>query len=147
MKQAAKKRFEAINHTADVGINVYGRTLPELFGNAAFGMFSLIFPLDEVKEKLRLSVSIDAHDYEELLITFLNELQYYYATKRVIFKRFEITNLGERHIDANVSGDEISELKSGAAGILHDIKAATYHDLKIEKTEDGGYKARIIFDV
>lgn len=135
------KKFEAINHTADVGLDVYGKTVSKLFENAAEGMFSLITPLDKVKEKIVISVSISAHDREELLVTFLNELLYYYSAKKVLFKRFEIHKLGETSLDADVSGDKIAGHE-----ILHDIKAATYHDLKIEQT-DGGCKTRIIFDV
>lgn len=141
MKISTTKRFETINHIADVGIIVYGKTLKKLFENAAFGMFSLITPIEKLKEKLLISISIDAHDYEELLITYLNELQYYYATKKVLFKRFEISTLTENRIDANISGEKMSEHE-----IIHDIKAATYHNLKIEKT-DSGYKTQIIFDV
>jgi len=147
MEKPNKKRFEVVDHTADLGIIAYGKTVPELFENAAFGMFSLIASLDGIKEKFRISISIDAHDYEELLITFLNELQYYYATKKVIFKRFEIFNLKETHLDANISGGEIADISTTSSGILHDIKAATYHQLKIEKTSENGYKTRIIFDV
>lgn len=135
------KKFETINHTADVGIIAYGKTLKKLFENAAYGMFSLITPVEKVKEKLLISISIDAHDYEELLITYLNEFQYYYATKKVLFRRFEISTLTETHLDANISGEKMSEHE-----IIHDIKAATYHNLKIEKS-DNGYKTQIIFDV
>ena len=141
MKISITKRFETINHTADVGIVAYGKTLKKLFENSAFGMFSLITSVGKVKEKLLISISIDAHDYEELLITYLNELQYYYSTKKVLFKRFEIPTLTETHLDANISGEKISEHE-----ISHDIKAATYHNLKIEKTNNG-YKTQIIFDV
>lgn len=135
------KKFETLNHTADVGIVAYGRTYGELFKNAAYGMFSLITDIEKVSEKILISVSIDAHDNEELLITFLNELLYYYSTKRVLFKRFDILALSETHIDANVSGEQISSHE-----IVHDIKAATYHAMKIEKTA-AGCKTRIIFDV
>ena len=135
------KKFETINHTADVGIIAYGKTPGELFENAAFGMFSVITPLEKVSEKILVSVSIDAHDNEELLITFLNELLYYYSTKKVLFKSFDILKVSETHIDANISGEQIS-----AHTISNDIKAATYHNMKIEKTT-AGYKTQIIFDV
>lgn len=135
-------KFITINHTADVGIIAYGKTLSKLFENTAFGMFSLITPLKRVKEKNLISVSIDAHDKEELLITFLNELLYYYSTKKVLFKIFEILKITETHLDANISGEKISDHE-----ISNDIKAATYHNLKIEKMPDGTYKTRIIFDV
>ncbi|MFH0948839.1 MAG: archease [Elusimicrobiota bacterium] len=135
------KKFEIINHTADVGIIAYGKTISELFENAAYGMFSLITNPEKIKEQIIIPISGDAHDKEELLITFLNEILYYYQTKKMLFKRFEILESSETHLDANISGEKISEHR-----ILHDIKAATYHNLKIEETADG-YKTQIIFDV
>ncbi|MBI5573362.1 MAG: archease [Elusimicrobia bacterium] len=135
------KKFETINHTSDVGIIAYGKTPGKIFENAAFGMFSLITDIEKVSEKILISVSIDAHDNEELLITFLNELLYYYSTKKVLFKRFDILKINETHLDANISGEQIS-----THVISNDIKAATYHNMKIEKITDG-YKTQIIFDV
>ena len=135
------RKFETLNHTADVGIIAYGKTSGELFKNAALGMFSLIIPLEKVNEKISISVSIDAHDTEELLITFLNELLYYYSTKKVLFKRFDVLKISETHLDANISGEQLAGHE-----ILHDIKAATYHNLKIEKTKNG-FQTKIIFDV
>lgn len=135
------KRFEIIDHTADIGVIAYGKTLGKLFENAAFGMFSLITPIEKVKEKTVISIAADAADHEELLINFLNELQYYYSVKKMFFKRFEVLTLTKTHLDANISGEKISGHE-----IAHDIKAATYHNLKIEKTADG-FQTQIIFDV
>ena len=36
------ERFEVFEHTADVGIIAYGKTLSEAFENAALGMFDII---------------------------------------------------------------------------------------------------------
>lgn len=135
------KKFEIINHTADVGIIAYGKTLEKLFENTALGMFSLITPVGKIKEKVLISIAADAVGYEELLVNFLNELQYYYSVKKMFFKRFEVLTLTKNHLDANVSGEKISGHE-----IIHDIKAATYHNLKIEKTATG-FQIRIIFDV
>jgi SHS2 domain-containing protein len=139
------RRFEPVSHTADLGLDVYGSSMPELFENAALGMFSLITDASKLQEKLLLSISIDAYDKEELLVTFLNELLYYYATKRVLFKRFEIARLTDTHLDVSVSGEELAD--TSGYEIMHDVKSATYHDLKIAKTSAGAYKTRIIFDV
>ena len=36
------KKFEFIEHTADIGIKAYGKSLPELFQNSAEAMFTLL---------------------------------------------------------------------------------------------------------
>ncbi|MDD5688118.1 MAG: archease [Elusimicrobia bacterium] len=140
-KKVKINRFKIINHTADVGIIVTGKTIKKLFENAAFGMFSLITPLKKVQKKISISVSIKSNNYEELLVAFLNELQYYYAVKKLLFKDFKISKITKTHLNANVSGEKISKHE-----ILHDIKAATYHNLKIDKTLIG-FQTQIIFDV
>ena len=135
------KKFEVINHTADVGIIAYGETISGLFENAAVGMFSLISDSKKIKAKTLISISSDASNTEELLISFLNEVLFYYSTKKLLFKKFDVLKISETHIDANIFGEQLADHK-----ILHDIKAATYHNLKIEKTV-GGYKTQIILDV
>ena len=41
--------FKPIDHMADVGLEVWGKTLDELFCYAAAGMSSLITSLEEIK--------------------------------------------------------------------------------------------------
>ncbi|HAM39228.1 MAG TPA: hypothetical protein DCP53_07560 [Elusimicrobia bacterium] len=135
------KRFKLINHTADVGIIAYGKTLSELFANAAYGMFSLITEIEKVKEIGTIAISLQANNLEELLISFLNELQYYFSMKQLLFSKFEILNLLDTKLKASVSGEKISNHQ-----ILQEIKAATYHNLKIKKVKNI-YQVQIIFDV
>ncbi|MBN1384850.1 MAG: archease [Elusimicrobia bacterium] len=138
---AQVKKFKVVDHTADLGIIIYGRTLEELFENAATGMFSLITSIEKIKEKVLIPIRLEADDYEMLLVSFLNELQYYYSVKKILFRRFKILTLNKTCLDVNVSGEKISGHE-----ITHDIKAATHHNLKIEKTPDG-FKTQVIFDV
>jgi SHS2 domain-containing protein len=41
VKQAAGKAFETFDHTADVGIIVYGVEIKQVFSNTALALFSL----------------------------------------------------------------------------------------------------------
>jgi len=137
------KKFTPINHTADLGIEVYGKTLNKLFENSACGMFSLITDINKVKDSRTVKIKLDSPDTETLLITWLNELQYHYSVKKMLFNKFSV-NIelsGKPRLESEVSGEKI-----GRHRILHDIKAATYHDSKITKTHTG-YKTRIILDV
>ena len=136
-----KKRYKVISHTADVGIIAYGKTLSELFENAAYGMFSLITDIERVKEKGTIAISLQDNNLEELLIAFLNELQYYFSMKQLLFRKFEILSLTDTKLKASVTGEKISDHK-----VLHEIKAATYHNLKIKKIKNN-YQVQIIFDV
>jgi SHS2 domain-containing protein len=135
-------KFEIVDHTADVGIISYGSTLKEAFANMAYGMFSLIADLEKVAEELCYEVEVNTSDQEALLVCWLNELLYLYGVENVIFKRFEIESLEERSLQAKVYGEKVDFSKYE---ILTEVKAATYHELKIEK--ENGFKAQVIFDI
>ncbi|MHC4537783.1 MAG: archease [Planctomycetota bacterium] len=136
-------QFDIIDHTADIGVTVYGKYLKDLFTNAAHAMFSLMANLDNMEEKIIRKIEITAPDQESLLVSWLNELLYIYDAEYMLFKRFDIIHLDENRLKAKASGEKINlerhELKT-------DIKAATYHMLKIEKTVNDSFRAQIIFD-
>jgi len=139
------KNYELIEHTADIGIKVYAKDLKQLFVNAASGMFDIIAErksgIGSRLNKSAIKINKEAPNLEELLVVWLSELLFLYNTKEIIFNNFNIKKLTDQDIDAAVSGKAIANYR-----INTEIKAVTYHDLKIEKTKKG-FQARVIFDV
>ncbi len=135
--------FEIVDHTSDISIKAYGKSLKELFENAAFGMFSILADLEGIKTSTELEIKVEAPDAEELLIEWLDELLYNFYTKHVIFFEFAIKELAEKNLTARVKGRFIGENKNR---LKTEIKAATRHDLHITKSEDT-YEVQIVFDV
>ena len=147
------KDYELIEHTADIGIKVKGRNLKELFKNTALSMFDIMaekklkvstrggFALGKKNEKLKIKIEQKAENLEELFVNWLNELLSLSQTKELIFNDFKIRRLEENELEAEVFGGHIKDYK-----VNTEIKAATYHELKIEK-DKSGWKARVIFDV
>ncbi|MCL5291129.1 MAG: archease [Actinobacteria bacterium] len=135
--------YETINHTADVGLKASGVTLAEAFENAATGMFSLISDLENVGSGAALDVYVEAEDRETLLVEWLNELLYLFEVDHWIFKHFRIEDTdGEHYLRAKAFGEE---LDLGRHQIKIQIKAVTYHMLKVE--HDDRWIAQVIFDV
>ena len=137
------KPFEIIDHTADIGIVVHGTDIKQVFANAALGLFNLMADLDNLKENTRREIKLSAEDVEVLLIEWLNELIYISEVEHIIFKRFEIDELSNTNLKATCFGEKI---KPGQHRLKREIKAATYHMLRINK-ENGSYKVQIIFDI
>ena len=133
------RRYEEVEHTADAAIRAFGRDLPELFANAAYGMFDLLAEMEKLHPTIEREVSLGASDLEALLVDWLGELLYLREAHGEAYKEFEINAL---------SPTELRGVAKGGKGFVPrmDIKAVTYHDLKIEKTEEG-YVATIVFDV
>jgi SHS2 domain-containing protein len=136
------KRFDIIDHTADIGIVAYGQELEEAFSNAAYAMFNLIADLEEVNTTACREIEVEAEDEEELVVRWLNELLYLFDTERIIFKRFEFIEFTKTHLKAKGYGEKIDAVRHS---LKTGVKAATYHMLKIEG--NGNFKIRVIFDV
>ncbi len=135
--------YEAFEHTADIGLHAYGRTLPELFINAAAGMESLMVAPEQLEERLNVEVSAEGHDLISLLISWLNELIFLFDTEYLLLKTFAITSFTETHLRAVVTGEPYDATRHDLSSA---IKAVTWHEAEI-KAEAEGYKARIIFDI
>ncbi len=137
-----EKEFEIVDHTADVGIIAYGANMNQAFANAAKALFSLITELDDVEEVIYRDIELTAPDQESLLVEWLNELIYLFDAENIIFKRFDITQLSPTHLKARSYGHKVDsskhKLKTG-------VKAATYHMLKIDRSNGG--KAQVLFDI
>ncbi len=145
------KKFEVIEHTADMGIKAYGKDLSELFTNAAYGMASLITDLEKVNPKDSKDISLEAENREELLVSWLNEIIYLSASKSMLFSKFEVSEMDERHLKAKIFGEEFDTTRHQ---IETEFKAATYHRLKISNLKgdnstfpEGILQAEIIFDI
>ena len=137
------RRFVIIEHTADIGITVYGKSLEELFENSAYGMFSQMTDIKKVNPEDKVEVQVEGYDKESLLVNWLNELLYLSTTRKILFSEFKLRKIRNNSLSAEIRGEKINPKKH----FLHlEIKAATYHNLKITKTKKG-YQTTIIFDV
>jgi len=137
------KKFDVVEHTADTGIIAYGTDMPEAFANAAYGMFSLMADLRQVREETSRYVEAEAGDKESLVVSWLNELLYLFDVERIIFKRFEILELTDTRLKADAYGEKADPSRHKLRG---GVKAATYHTLKVAERGDR-CSIRVIFDV
>ncbi len=135
------KRFDLIEHTADIGITAFGATLPEAFANAAYGLFSIITDLRKVRSSEVRKVALEEKNSEDLLFVWLNHLIYLFDTEQIVFKRCNVEKFDGRKLEATCFGEKVDlrrhQIKLG-------VKAATYHTLKVDPEKN---QVRVIFDV
>lgn len=138
------KRFEIFEHTADIGIIAYGKTLKQAFTNSAYGMFSIVvYDLNQVQTSKTVDIEVYGNDLEEILVAFLSELLYNHTVGNLILKKFSIKEIGNTFLKAKAYGELYDPNRHE---ILHEIKTVTYHQLKIEKKE-GYFRIQVIFDI
>lgn len=148
------EKFEVISHTADVGIKIFGKTEKEFLENAAYGMFSLLADLGEIKQNKKIRVKTEGVDIETLLIGWLNELLYQSNYRKMLFSSFKIKEITTQ-INKKTTPKKNIKLKAEVFGqqvdfsqnpLPMEIKAATYHKLKVQKDKTG-FSGTVIFDV
>jgi SHS2 domain-containing protein len=137
------KRFEVLDHTADIGLIVHGGDLKALFENAGEAFFHLITDLRKVKPRIERRINIGGESLERLMVDWINELLYLHDVENFLFKEFEVESVGEDGLKAVVKGEPFQE---GTHVIKTEVKAATYHRIEVRK-EKGRWRAQIILDL
>lgn len=129
--------FTLVPHTADLAIQVWGHDIAALFANAAIALFSVMAPIRQANNVRYLEV--EAIDYEDLLVNWLNELIWRHETEGMSYTNFKVTEITPTHLAVVCSSGIAEEIRMV-------VKAATFHDLHIIQTPHG-YEATVVFDV
>jgi SHS2 domain-containing protein len=136
-------RYTIFDHTADLGVEMYGKTLPELFANAAFAVFDTITDLSRVRPTEERRFVVEGDGWEDLMVNWLREILYLFNGEGLLLKEYAIMNINPHRLEANVSGEHFDPVHHR---INAEIKAVTYHQISVRETPDG-WTGRVIFDV
>lgn len=135
--------YEHLDYAGDAGVQATGATLEEVFEQAALGMYALMTELAHVEQKISIRAEASAPDTAGLLVAWLNELVYMFESRGLVGCNVTVKEFEEGRVAGTIRGDVFDPGRHGQ-GLL--IKAATYHDLMVERL-DGGWRARVIFDI
>ncbi|HHV81787.1 MAG TPA: archease [bacterium] len=137
-------KFELVEHTADIGLIAYGKTVEELFENASEGLFSILTDITKVRPLDEYKLAVSGEDLEDLFIRWLNELIYFWEVKRVLASRFSV-NIDNNSLEGLIYGESFDHNRHT---IEHGVKAVTYYDFRIEYDKlNEIWKAKVIIDV
>jgi len=134
---------ETFEHTADVGVRVWGRTLEELFEQAAAGLIETMIDPSSVRERDRVSVSAEGPGSEDLLVAWLEEVLFAFEGRGFAPAAARVERMVEGRLEGTLSGEAFDRRRHR---VRSEVKAVTYHDLVIKGTPQG-LEVRIIFDV
>ena len=128
--------------TSDVMFEATGRTLDELFQNAATALFSVICQIDRVGRSKKRKVTVNGESLEDLMFSWLQELILLVDTEEMFFSGFDVS-VDDRKFSLNATcyGEDSDPAKGGTL-----VKALTYHKFSLEKTGDG-YKVTVTVDI
>ena len=114
--------WEHFHHEADIGVRGHGRSLAEAFEQAALAMTAVILEPDRVVDRDPVVVQVSAADQEILLTEWLNALIYEMATRRMLFRRFQV-KIGNGELQGTAWGEPI-DIKRHRPTV--EIKGATF---------------------
>jgi SHS2 domain-containing protein len=78
------------------------------------------------------------------MVDWLSELLYLHDVESLLFKGFDVESVGEGGLKAAAKGEPFLE---GIHLINTQVKAVTYHQIRVEKEATGGWRAQVIFDL
>ena len=135
--------YETFDHTADLGLRARAADLNSLFTDAARALTAaFVDNPDTIEHSREESFQIESGSLDYLLFDWLSELLYRYETDQLLFGDF----------DVRIDGHKLLAIARGEPAdrerhlLSHEVKAITYHGLKVEQRA-GGWLAEVIVDI
>lgn len=135
------KKYEILEHTADLKIRVFGKNKEEIFSNALLAMAESMKPeIDFSMPTQKKTIKIKSPDLEALLVDFLSEVLYLTQTNKRAYKEIKFKKFSDTELKAEISGKKVERFGE-------DIKAVTHHNLEIKQNLDSTWEATVLFDI
>ncbi len=132
--------YEILEHTADVGVRSWARTLEEAFRQSTLGLLDIVGvwrPGNGNKE----TIAVEGRDLGALLVDWLGEVLYLQDVRDVVITAVCV----EEVADGRASGwVELAERPVEIEGTA--VKAITYHQLDVSRSGDG-WSTKVFVDI
>ncbi len=135
--------YRLLDHTADLGVEIVGRTPADLFLNAALALSELLWAPETVHAQRTRTVEAAGHDWADLMVNWMRELLYLWNGEQQLWGDVRIERIAATRLRARV---EVEDYDADRHATHHDIKAVTYHAIEVAPTAEG-WRGTVIFDV
>jgi len=143
-RQTIVKKFDLVEHTADVGVQAYGETVSQAFENAALGMFSIITDPSKVAPNKDFQVIVEGENLKEVLQDWLSQLLILSQVQGMLFSGFKV-ELKTADGRFMLTGEAIGEPVDPDRHVYKtEIKAVTHHMLEVHENPP---KVKVLFDL
>ena len=132
---------------ADIALHATGKTLEELFTQAADATMNVMVDnLDSIESKERRAIHLENSALDMLLFDLLQELIYHKDTEQLLLRvrQIEIRQQDDTwKLIGQAHGEKLDPARHHQRA---DVKAVTLHHFKVEKTDEG-WSAKVILDI
>jgi SHS2 domain-containing protein len=134
---------ELFDHTADLGLRIRAADLNTLFAEAGECLLAcMIDSPASVNAVQSEKVAIEGTDRDFLLFDWLRELLNRSDEARMLWCQFDVS-VSSAGLEATIRGEPFDPARHQ---LSREVKAITYHGLKIEDVADG-FLAEVIVDI
>ena len=138
-----EKKYRLTTRQSELAVKVLGSSQAELFANSAYALFDVMTDVEKIEIKDRLPLEVEGIDRDDLMVNWMRELLYLYQGSGYLLKEFQISEVKDTLVRAEVCGEKIDpdrhELKK-------EIGAVAYHQSRMTKTGNQ-WTAQLIFEV
>jgi SHS2 domain-containing protein len=136
--------YELFEHTADLGLRIRAADVNTLFAEAGVALFSILLEdVRSVRPQSAHTFSLSGEDRELLLFDWLRTLLLTFDEQHWVFSRFDV-QVHSQGLHATAWGERFDPQRHLPG---HEVKAITYHGLKLEQQPDGTFLAEVIVDI
>ena len=134
------ERYILIDHTADMMVKAFGKTLEECYANAAYALFDQTVDLSNIGTSEETEIRVTGIDDEDRLYSFLSELLFIEDADNLILKEFEVSFEGD-DVVCHAKGETLDRARHR---IKSEVKAVTYHMMEVDRSTPS---VTVLFDV
>jgi SHS2 domain-containing protein len=136
------RSYHISKHASDLTLRVVGKTQPDLLVNSGIALFDLMSDLDKVEARERLPLEVEGIDQDDLIVNWMRELLYLFQVSGYLLKEFQIQEIKDNHVRAEVCGEKFNP---DAHEIRQELLSVLYEQCRMEKT-GSQWTARVTFE-
>lgn len=138
-----KMAYRLLDHTADLGVEVWARDPGALFAEAGLALFSLITDPRALRKRDARPLAVTGVDWTDLLVNWLRELLHLWNGDQLLVCGITVNRTAPTEIRAEAAVDRFDPKRHS---IESEIKAVTYHQARVQSAA-GKWSARFIVDI
>jgi SHS2 domain-containing protein len=135
--------YTLLDHTADLGIRVYGTDLKDLFEGAGRALMHLMVKAEIPSKTHSMKISVSGEDLADLMVRWLGEILYLFAGENLVVTSIRMGSVSSSALEATL---ETAPFEPEIHETLREIKAVTYHQIEVTEIPNG-WETKVIFDV
>jgi SHS2 domain-containing protein len=138
-----QNKYRITNHQNELAVRITGTSQADLFVNSSQALFDVMVDVDKIEAKERLPLEVVAADRDELIVNWLRELLYLYQSGGYLLKEFNISEVKDTVVKAEVCGEKIDPDRHE---IKQEIATVAEHKSRMQKTGNQ-WVAQVIFEL